>query len=903
MKRINRVLLWVVVFTFIFGLLPAYGATTLKDIQGHWAQREIESLVAQGIIKGYPDGTFRPDQAVTRAEFSTLMVSAIQLPLSNPAVPTFADVPRGSWCYQYVETAAAQKLVEGWGGSFYPNYGISHEQAATLLIRALGKAGEADQYKAARTNFTDDAKLSDWARGSVVLAAQLGIISAYSDGSFKPQQVTTRAEMAVFMYRFLALYRPSPSPVAAPTLTWARYDSRDDLLTLTFDRTIAISSVDVTKIAFQFNDESRVYFLDTRSKVRTYTNSSVIEIGVVGLAEPATVQKATIWLYAGAVKDLQGTPNQQISSFLQYISYTDTARPELKTVRYDRDNNELTLYFSEQVLKNTVDLDEIKAYRIDAYGDVWIVLQDLVGGRVTVPAGDYGDTVEIELTSSDASNLEYYLDRGRVYLVLKGVKDRAGNEMVPLEAARKEGVEIEGGETVSGELELESGNYDSDRNRLTLNFDRTIDIDSVRLSRIALRFNSTSNSFWYLDEADCDLLTSSDSSRIVIKVDEDAVHEPSSVSRAWVKLEDGAVRDLAGRRNSEVIKALSIDDDFEEDTPVLEEATYDPGDNVLVLEFGKRLKEADLSQIKLWAKKSDGSVKWVIPLNRSADWYFDNNRYDLWFRLWDDDAYWVESERQVWVRVEAGAVKDYDGNRNAQQDVTLDFESGVPSSVIISQAVITDRDGSGTFNWDDTIDVTFSDSIQVSGLRVSHFRLNAGGDFGTGARVAKTKANAITIYLGDDCRITPELLYNKVYLVYDGDSVYDKTGRLVKTCQQRLKGYESTGPKISDARYVDYNNDRYINKGDEIKLTFNEPVVTASGAYVKIASGASIVTAELVKRQGKEVWLEVTGGSISASYSQRVEFRFDQGAGDDLVIIDVYGNVAPVQSVYIYRYY
>lgn len=910
MVRLGKTLLVILVSAFIFGLLliPSYAATTFPDIQGHWAQREIENLASQGIVAGYPDGTFQPERPVTRAEFATLMIKAMKLTLFNPTAPSFSDVPRGMWCYQYVETAAAYKIVVGWEGCFYPNYGITHEQAAKMLVNALGKSQEAAQFANTATSFTDDAKISTWARGSVVEATRLGLILPYADGSFKPQAVTTRAEMAVFLSRFLSIYSPAPIQSTGPVLSWAQYDSREKLLTLTFDRTIAMSAVDVTKIGIQFNDQPTAYMLDSRSKVCNSSSSNVIQIKVVGLPEPVSVQRANIILYPGAVSDLNGVTNGQMFQFLQYIWYTDTTRPELNWVTYDSYVHELMLKFSEPVLKSSIDLRKFLFYRLDSDGDVWIVLEDLDGGRLVSPSGDYSNTVVIELTSSDASTLEYYLARTAVYLACSGIKDCNGNEMLPLDPRGKEGVLISEWESISGTLMLKSGSYDEDSNRLILNFNRTVDRKSIRLDRIALRFNSTSNIFRYLDEDDCEVLNTSDSSRIIIVVDEDRINEPRDVEKAWVKLLSNAVRDISGKGNDEVIMSLDVGES--DNLPYLGEdgAIYDPKNNILCLSFEKSIKTIDISEVKLWTKKSSGEVKWVIPLDRCISWDYNRSRDQLHFHLSDDDAYWIEHERQVWVRLEAGAVLDYDGNRNEQQDVELKFMENTNSPVEISRAVITKYSDVLEWGSGDYITATFSEPIQVSGLSISDFRLiDKNGNaysFGSRTSVSKTSSNALTIYLGNTCQITSDKLYRGLTLIYSGDSIYDLTGQKLAICSCQLEGYDKSGPEISSIKLKDCNSNSRIDKDDEVILNFEEPVwITGKGAEaVKIYDdeGNCVKAAFVDIDDGGDgcytIRVKVTSDGSSLSlhnwWSNKIEIRFSQN-DEDMVIIDIYGNPTP----------
>jgi hypothetical protein len=72
------------------------------DVEGNWAYHSILSLFHQGVVQGYPDGAFRPERPITRAEFAKMMASAYNLPVSHPAVPTFSDLPATHWAFDLV---------------------------------------------------------------------------------------------------------------------------------------------------------------------------------------------------------------------------------------------------------------------------------------------------------------------------------------------------------------------------------------------------------------------------------------------------------------------------------------------------------------------------------------------------------------------------------------------------------------------------------------------------------------------------------------------------------------------------------------------------------------------------------------------------------------------------------
>jgi len=161
---------------------------TLKDINGHWAQANIDKLVALGCISGYPDGTFKPDNTITRAEFATMLVKAFEL--ENKGGKIFADTA-AHWAKDYIAAAAANGVVNGYDTyTFGPDDLITREQMAVMIVKAAKLATESSQ----GTSFLDNADISSWAAGAVAVAVRNGVIKGYPDNTFLPQGQATRAE-------------------------------------------------------------------------------------------------------------------------------------------------------------------------------------------------------------------------------------------------------------------------------------------------------------------------------------------------------------------------------------------------------------------------------------------------------------------------------------------------------------------------------------------------------------------------------------------------------------------------------------------------------------------------------------------------------------------------------------
>ncbi|WP_248924750.1 S-layer homology domain-containing protein [Paenibacillus hamazuiensis] len=175
-----------------------------SDIAGHKAGAEISAAAALGFIGGYPDGTFRPDANVTRAEFATMLIKALKPKVTVSGTEmTFADLDQiGVWAISYVAEAVKLEIINGYEDfTFRPNANITHAEMIAMVIRASGlKTDNAQQ-----TGLADDAEIPGWAKPSVSKAMETGIIivGGLPDRKFSPQAMSTRAEAASAIVRML----------------------------------------------------------------------------------------------------------------------------------------------------------------------------------------------------------------------------------------------------------------------------------------------------------------------------------------------------------------------------------------------------------------------------------------------------------------------------------------------------------------------------------------------------------------------------------------------------------------------------------------------------------------------------------------------------------------------------
>lgn len=160
------------------------------DVVSHWAYESIMHMYTEGIVNGYEDGTFKPDNTVTRAEFVKMLTGAIELATKDTSGVGFVDVSDSAWYAECVKLAAANSLVQGHDGKFRPLENISRQDAAIVIYNAISGSG---YVLGGEKTFNDTEDISDYAKKYVSALAANCVING-SDGNFLPHNTLTRAE-------------------------------------------------------------------------------------------------------------------------------------------------------------------------------------------------------------------------------------------------------------------------------------------------------------------------------------------------------------------------------------------------------------------------------------------------------------------------------------------------------------------------------------------------------------------------------------------------------------------------------------------------------------------------------------------------------------------------------------
>lgn len=167
----------------------------------------ILALANRMVINGYTDGSFKGKSVVTRAEFATMLNRALGILPVLKASKSFTDVKDGVWYAGQVNAAVEAGLINGFtDGTFRPNQEITHQEMIVMLVNAL-KYGEmnTDLKKTSSAELPD--KLSDWAKPYYTVALDNGILPTNSAFLFQPEKKTQRQESALLLYQLMKVLK------------------------------------------------------------------------------------------------------------------------------------------------------------------------------------------------------------------------------------------------------------------------------------------------------------------------------------------------------------------------------------------------------------------------------------------------------------------------------------------------------------------------------------------------------------------------------------------------------------------------------------------------------------------------------------------------------------------------
>jgi len=207
-------------------IMPA-GAFQFPDVPvDHWASEQIQILTDSGVIVGYPDGTFQPDENVTRAEFASMAIKALGQEHTKVAQPvTFTDITPDFWAYDVIQKALYFDLIssEKDGSEFRPDDSVSRAEASTVAVNALTteQISEAKALEVLSKKYEDAAQIPASfliPAGKSEILNMIVTIPGSGKPKLEPARPATRAEVAAILYNMIEQAKLNPNAKLAEAM-------------------------------------------------------------------------------------------------------------------------------------------------------------------------------------------------------------------------------------------------------------------------------------------------------------------------------------------------------------------------------------------------------------------------------------------------------------------------------------------------------------------------------------------------------------------------------------------------------------------------------------------------------------------------------------------------------------
>ena len=193
------------------------GPASYPDLpKSHWAYEAVTFLTDKKVVVGYPDGLYRPDQKVTRGEFSTMVIKALGLyEKDTPLVFNYKDTSK-HWADRNIQVASYYGLVKGYpGGYFKPNDYVTRMEALAIVLNALSPQNiDREEAKHFVSMYKDYSDIPDWALIQAGQCQMLGLVynTPGHETTFEPNRYALRGELAKFIFNMLNQFDKIPSP-------------------------------------------------------------------------------------------------------------------------------------------------------------------------------------------------------------------------------------------------------------------------------------------------------------------------------------------------------------------------------------------------------------------------------------------------------------------------------------------------------------------------------------------------------------------------------------------------------------------------------------------------------------------------------------------------------------------
>ena len=212
------------IFTFLLTTSISFASSNFSDVENHWADTYIEYLASQGLISGFPDGTFKPNATLTRAQVSSMLSNNLNL---NPEPANFPDVGSSHWANGHIGAVVSQGIMNGYpDGTFKPDNPMTRAEVAAVIASAYNLT------QSTSTNPFSDLNQNHWSFSNVMALMDNYVISGYPDGHFRPNNSMTRAEFAAVMSKAINPQFTQSATLSSEALDIAQILKDEDMAAL-----------------------------------------------------------------------------------------------------------------------------------------------------------------------------------------------------------------------------------------------------------------------------------------------------------------------------------------------------------------------------------------------------------------------------------------------------------------------------------------------------------------------------------------------------------------------------------------------------------------------------------------------------------------------------------------------
>ncbi|WP_409226792.1 GLUG motif-containing protein [Gudongella sp. SC589] len=239
----KKILSWLLTFAMVFSMLGGVGQVafgqSFNDISAHWAKDDIEEWSGKGLISGYEDGTFRPDDKITRAEFVKLINNVISIKMEESI--SFVDVEERDWYFRDLRKAIYGEYIAGYEDNTFRANELITRQEAAVILKNLVQLEEIEGDVLGK--FVDTNNTPDWSKAALILAVQKGYLTGYTDGTLKASNYITRAESVKVLDNLFGIIYNEPG-VYGPSLDQGKLELKGNLTVSVNDVTLQNMIID-----------------------------------------------------------------------------------------------------------------------------------------------------------------------------------------------------------------------------------------------------------------------------------------------------------------------------------------------------------------------------------------------------------------------------------------------------------------------------------------------------------------------------------------------------------------------------------------------------------------------------------------------------------------------------------